>query len=518
MSSLQTEKLINNTRYAFAALFLLTAVTSKLGAASIQTWGGILAASGILLTVALINQIFIWFKKVSTPLIYISVTFEMSLVFMVKYVMHFDERVGYAMTIKEPATYAAYYLLMIMTALRYNRRLNIYMGFFAMISYSILLVLAVTDGGMTFTSDVAKFVDKDSLRLSTEIPKILFLGAFVFFITKMARFTNDNMEKLESAEKSAYKSFLDLRNVVETLEKAAEELLSRSNELTNSSDKIDGVLNEHAGLLSEIQGISDEFTGIIENIRTKSNFQFNTVEDNFAKIKDISSLMEKINSDSSSQREKAETALKLAIANEQSIKTTISAITGMKENSKKIEEISKTISEIADKTNLLSLNAAIESARAGEQGRGFAVVSDEISKLATMSIDSSKEIAAIIKNTVSNIENSSKMIVSLAGNLDQIVSFVKENSIFMAKLNEETLSEFTETKQLYSSSVEVDQAAKDVIDLSHKQTEFVQKILNWMKKMNQLGAIVSNSLRDLQSLSTKLKERSADMKTIIEKK
>src|SRR5271157_3170600 len=113
MSSLQTEKLINNTRYAFTALFLVTALTSKLGGASMQTWGGILAASALLLLVAIINQIFILFKKVYTPLIYLSVTIEISLVFLVKYVMHFDERVGYGMTIKEPATYAAYFLLLI---------------------------------------------------------------------------------------------------------------------------------------------------------------------------------------------------------------------------------------------------------------------------------------------------------------------------------------------------------------------------------------------------------------------
>jgi methyl-accepting chemotaxis protein len=518
MSSLQTEKLINNTRFAFTALFLLTALTSKAGESSVQTWGGILAASAFLLLVAIVNQIFIWFKKVSTPLIYLSVTIELSLVFIVKFVLHYDDRVGYGMTIKEPATFIVYFLFIIVSALRYNKRLNLYMGIFTIVTYSLLVVLAITDGSMYFTSDVVKFFDKDTIRLSSEIPKILFLGAFVFFIIKMADFTNRNVEKLENAEKTANANFIELKNVLDTLEKAANELLARSNELTESSNQIDGVLNEHSGLLSEVQTISSEFTGIIESIRTKSNFQYKTVENNYAKIKDISNLMENINSDSSSQREKAESALKLAITNEQNIKQTISAITDMKENSKKIEEISKTISEIADKTNLLSLNAAIESARAGEHGRGFAVVADEISKLATMSIDSSKEIATIIRYTVDNIENSSRMISTLAENLDHIVRFVKENSIFMAALNEKTLSEFNDTKVLYSSSVEVDRAAKDVINLSHKQTEFVQKILDWLTKMNKLGGVVSNSLRDLQSLSLKLKERSADMKNIIDKK
>lgn len=102
------------------------------------------------------------------------------------------------------------------------------------------------------------------------------------------------------------------------------------------------------------------------------------------------------------------------------------AVQALYDGSKNIEEINKTVTNIAGQTKLLALNAAIEAARAGEQGRGFAVVADEVRKLAEESEAAAKEISGVIQKNADEIQHAFDLTKNQQEEVKENVAQVQE--------------------------------------------------------------------------------------------
>ncbi len=98
----------------------------------------------------------------------------------------------------------------------------------------------------------------------------------------------------------------------------------------------------------------------------------------------------------------------------------VDAVNAISTNSEKINKITDVIEGIANKTNLLSLNAAIEAARAGEHGKGFSVVAEEVGKLATSSAESSQEIARLVQQAVTETARAVQTVQEVSRGLNLI--------------------------------------------------------------------------------------------------
>ena len=116
----------------------------------------------------------------------------------------------------------------------------------------------------------------------------------------------------------------------------------------------------------------------------------------------------------------------------QSMSQAIENMERIKDSNDGILDMMKVISDIAEQTNLLALNAAIEAARAGEQGRGFAVVADEVRSLSNRSHESTKRISDLLDTASADVKSGSEAVNLTGEVLTKVVASVQEAA---AKIN-----------------------------------------------------------------------------------
>lgn len=165
------------------------------------------------------------------------------------------------------------------------------------------------------------------------------------------------------------------------------------------------------------------------------------------------------------------------------MKTTTQEIAGLSDRSDRINGIVSVIQGIAQQTNLLALNAAIEAARAGEQGRGFAVVADEVRTLAQNTATATDEIRALIAEICTYSERSNKSV-------EQVGEHMSENMEYANKLME---------------------GLQEIVQNFEQSMQYALAVASSTKEQEAASEHISNRVSDISSLSEQLKRASAQL-------
>lgn len=362
-------------------------------------------------------------------------------------------------------------------SLFFRMRIVHWVGIILLILNALLLTENIWSQAVQITIAVVILIhDIDEKKYGVDIAKSL--------IKSLKEFDVSTQIKLDTKYSSEYTQMVDEINT----------FMSRVRETLNISDISSTIGSE----IDSLNKLSKNMQKSYENSLDKSNNMSKSIDViNFESDKNLEFSAQTLDSLSKTQSRLSETTSNMMALSEQiqgvheSELELSDSLQNLTQDADQIKSILTVISDIADQTNLLALNAAIEAARAGEHGRGFAVVADEVRKLAENTQKSLTEINASVNVIIQSISDASEKVKS---NALGAIKLVELSSLMQEKMH----ISMSDIEQTCNTSKEDTDNSKIIKDEAYAVARVMQETI---EQMNEIKGLINEMILSISVIS-----------------
>lgn len=371
-------------------------------------------------------------------------------------------------------------------------------------------VFVAWKGGMILTEDPEIGKKPGSLIFSVQIIKVTFVftaSVILFHLMKL-------FDKLTTEGSRLYE---DSQHLLKKLTQDREVLENSAENLESSIRKFAEFINRTGEKMESQAAAIEEVNAVIEELSVSSSNTTHSIETQNLSLSELVENSEKLDEILKNSASLSEALAVFAKENKIDMENvtiaaekTKSYLMDISNSFNKVDEINRIMSEIADKTNLLALNASIEAARAGVAGRGFAVVANEVSKLAEFTSSNAKSISEIVNQSRQFIEEA-RIASTETGNLTENQKMKNlDTADRIDKMNQFYLEQKSIIQKFVSEVNRIKLTSEKILRSTQEQMlgqkEMVQTMGNLGSEINQINEDSGQLQEEIVRIKTQASE------------